>query len=184
MIRTVYKVAIVLSMFMLVTGFTSYKGILKSQTVVFNAWSELDESLQQRADLIPMVVDTVTNQMHLDAATIESAHDARIKAKSVYLDISQLSDIEQVQKYTLAQQEVQDSLAKLLAVGQTNAELKADQYFITLQYQLEGLENRINVSREQIAAVTNQFNSSIHKFPGTVVNKLFLHLDKKEFFNA
>lgn len=169
---------------MLVTGFTTYKSILKNQEIIFNTWSELDESLQRRADLIPNLVATINSQMQIDHATIEIANDARINAKAVYLDISQLSDAQQVQKYILAQQGVQDSVSKLLAAGQANSELKANESFITLQYQLEGLENRINVSSEQIAALTHKFNYSIHKFPGTVVNKLFLHLDKKELFKA
>lgn len=169
---------------MLVSGFTTYKKILKSQESVFSAWSQLDESLQRRAEIIPNLVNTLTNHVHLDTETIEYVTEARIKANAVHLDLSQLSDTQQVQKFALAQQDVQTSLAKLLAVGQENADLKTNQNFINLQYQLDGIEGRINAISEQVNAVTQRFNYSIHKFPGVVVNKLFLHLDKIESFTA
>ena len=180
----ILRIAVILSIFMGVIGFTSYNGIQKSEEIVFNAWGDLDASLQRRADLIPNLVSTVKGYANFESSTLEAVIEARAKATAVHLDLSQLSNSQQVQKFALAQQELHDSLAKLLVVVERYPDLKANQNFLDLQHQLEGTENRINFARKEVNAVTRDFNYAIRKFPGAVVNNLFLHLEKKEFFKA
>lgn len=182
--KTVLGIALILGIFSVGIGFTTYNSLQKSEELVFNAWADLDASLQQRADLIPDLVNTAKGYKQFEAQTLDAVVEARAKATTVHLNMQQLGDAAKVEQYVLAQQELQSSLAKLLAVVESYPDLQTNQNFLDLQQQLESAESRINFAKQQADTATRDFNFAIHKFPGALVNNLFLHLQQKEFFKA
>jgi LemA protein len=48
-------------------------------------------------------------------------------------------------------------------------ELKSNQNFLTLQRQLEGLENRIAVERRRFNETVRDYNTEVRRFPGSLV---------------
>jgi LemA protein len=54
-------------------------------------------------------------------------------------------------------------------VAEQYPNLKANQNFLDLQSQLEGTENRINVSRQRFNDAVTEFNTAIVTFPGNLV---------------
>ena len=89
-----------------------------------------------------------------------------------------------MQKYQEAQGSLSSALGRLMVVIEKYPNLKADQHFTDLMHQLEGTENRINVSRQRYNQAVKDFNYSIRRFPYNITNNLMLNLERKEYFKA
>ena len=116
--------------------------------------------------------------------TLEAVVNARARATSVQLTPEMLSDPEAVAQFQEAQGSLSSALSRLLVVVEAYPELKANQNFRDLQVQLEGTENRISVARQRYNQAVEQFNFSIRRFPNSLTNRLLLHLERKEYYEA
>jgi len=161
-----------------------YNVLQGNEEAVFKAWGDLQSQLQRRSDLIPNLVATVKGYASHERQTLEAVVNARAKATSITLNPGDLSDPQAVQRFQAAQGEISTTLSRLLAVAEAYPDLKANQNFQDLQNQLEGTENRISVARQRYNAAVEQFNYSIRSFPYSLTNNLFLHLKRKEYFQA
>jgi len=151
---------------------------------VFNAWGNVESSLQRRADLIPNLVEVVKGYAAHERETLEAVINARAKATAVNISAADLGKAEAMQQLQSAQGELSSALARLMVVVERYPDLKANQNFLDLQNQLEGTENRINVARQRYNQAVEKFNFSIRKFPNSLTNSLLLHLERKEYFKA
>ena len=60
-------------------------------------------------------------------------------------------------------------------------ELKANQNFLELQSQIEGTENRINVTRDRYNEVVNIYDKKIKSFPAVIFAKIFVFDEMARF---
>mgnify|MGYP000530582765 FL=1 len=60
-------------------------------------------------------------------------------------------------------------MSRLLVTVERYPDLKANQNFLELQSQLEGTENRINVSRDRFNESVEPYNKHIKTFPNTLL---------------
>ena len=170
-----------------VVGFFSgcgYNQLQQQEEKVFRAWSDVESTLQRRADLIPNLVATVKGYASHEKETLEAVTAARCRATGVQVAPQDLSDPAALQRLRRAQGELSSALSRLLVVVEQYPDLKANQGFQDLQNQLEGTENRINVARQRYNQEVETFNASIRKFPYSLTNSLLLHLDRKAYFKA
>ena len=161
-----------------------YNQLQQLEENVFRAWSDVDSTLQRRADLIPNLVETVKGYAAHEKETFEAVTAARSKAASLQLTSKDLSDPAALQRLQEAQSTLSSAISRLLLVVERYPDLKANQAFLDLQTQLEGTENRINVARQRYNQAVQNFNASIRKFPYNLTNSILLHLDRKEYFKA
>ena len=85
--------------------------------------------------------------------------------------------------FQAAQDNLSQSLGRLLVAVERYPELKATESFKELQAQLEGTENRISVERNKFNEAVQPYNSMIRKFPASIVAKI-AGFDKKAYFQA
>jgi LemA protein len=159
-----------------------YNGLTSKEEAVFNAFGNLDSSLQRRYDLIPNLVGAVKGYAKHEKETLEAVINARSKIGSI--DAKDLNNPQAIQAFMENQNQLQGSLHRLMLISESYPELKANANFLDLQHQLEGTENRINYARDQYNARVQEFNSSIRSFPASLVNAMFAHLEKKVPFTA
>ncbi len=167
----------------LLTG-CGYNSLQLKEETVFKAWSDIESTLQRRADLIPNLVATVKGYAEHEQETLQQVIEARSKATSIQLSPADLSNPAAMQQLQAAQGELSSALSRLMVVVERYPDLKANQGFLDLQNQLEGTENRINVARQRYNETVEMFNGSIRRFPESLTNKFLLHLEKKEYFKA
>ncbi len=177
-----YFTALILSL-MLLSG-CGYNSLQIKEEAVIKAWSDIESTLQRRADLIPNLVEVVKGYAKHERETLEAVIAARSKASSVQLTPEALSDPAAMQQFQAAQGGLTSALSRLMVVVEQYPDLKANQNFLDLQTQLEGTENRINVARQRYNEAAEVFNAAIRKFPESLTNKLLLHLQRKEYFKA
>lgn len=80
-----------------------------------------------------------------------------------------LEDEAALKKLSDMHQTLGNSLKNLIAVSENYPDLRSADQFLTLQAQLEGTENRINVARMDFNLSVEEFNSSIRRLPGSLV---------------
>ena len=161
---------------------TGYNGLVKADEAVSNAWSNVENQYQRRADLIPNHVNTVKGYASHEKETLDAVISARTRATQVTVDADNLTP-EKLLEYQKAQGEVGAALGRLLAITEAYPDLKANQNFLELQAQLEGTENRISVERRNFNDVAKSYNTSIRTFPKNLLAGMF-GFDKRPYFEA
>lgn len=160
----------------------NYNSLVEKQQGVDQAWAEVENQYQRRADLIPNLVNTVKGYSTHESETFEKVTLARAKATSITIDADNLNE-ENLAKFQAAQNELSQALKSLLAVTEAYPDLKANQNFMNLQTQLEGTENRITTARMRYTESVRDYNTAIKKFPTTIYAGWF-GFDAKPQFKA
>jgi LemA protein len=147
---------------------SKYNGIASKDQVVKKTWGNVESDYQRRMDLIPNLVNTVKGYADFEKETLTKVIEARASATQMKVDASNLSPA-QIQAFQNAQGGLSQALGRLMVVAEQYPNLKANQNFLDLQSQLEGTENRINVSRQRFNDAVTEFNTAIVTFPGNLV---------------
>lgn len=163
-------------------GVRIYNNMVKLDEETQQAWAQVENAYQRRADLIPNLVKTVQGAAEYEKGTLEGVIEARSKATSVQVDPSNLTE-ENIAAFQQAQDQLSSALSRLMVVVERYPELKANQNFLELQAQLEGTENRIAVERKKFNEVVQQYNTTIRRFPNNIFAGMF-NFDKKGYFKA
>lgn len=163
-------------------GISSYNGLVSMDENVSNSWANVETQYQRRSDLIPNLVNTVKGYAKHESETLESVMAARSQATQVKIDPSNCTP-QQLAAYQKAQGDVTTALGKLLAITESYPDLKANQNFLELQSQLEGIENRINVARKDFNDTAKKYNTSLRRFPRNIIASMF-GFEKRNYFEA
>ncbi len=147
------------------------------------AWSKVESAYQRRADLIPNLVSTVKGYAAHEKETLEGVIKARAEATKTTINAGDLTP-EKMAQFQQAQQGLSGALSKLLVTVERYPELKADKSFLELQSQLEGTENRINVTRDRFNDAVNEYDKYTTKFPGKLLASLFGFEEMARFKSA
>ncbi len=164
-------------------GCGTYNGLVTLDENVERAWADVETQYQRRADLIPNLVNTVKGATDFERETLEAVTNARARATSITISASDLGNPEKMQQYMEAQQQLGQSLGRLLAVAENYPQLRATEAFRDLQAQLEGTENRVNVARRDYNQSVQQYNTGVRRFPANLIAGLF-GFDRRTPFEA
>jgi len=124
--------------------------------------SQIETTLQRRSDLIPNLVATVKGYANHEEEVFTEIADARSKlAGSI-----ESGDMKSISE---ANNALDSALGRLLAISENYPDLKASEQFIALQDELAGTENRIAVARQHYNEKLNTYNTTVQRFPTSIV---------------
>lgn len=123
-------------------------------------WSQVENVMQRRADLIPNLVATVKGQMANEQKIFASIADAR----KAYSDASTPNE-----KLAADQKLGNETTVLLNAVKENYPELASSESVKTLMTQLEGSENRISVERKRYIDDVNEYDKKVTSFPMNLI---------------
>src|ERR1700743_1877326 len=106
-------------------GASIYNGLVRRRQMVAEGWSGIDVQLRRRTDLIPNLVETVKGYAAHERQLFEDITARRTASIAANNVTGQAS----------AEQALQGSLARLLAIAEAYPELKANKNFLELQHQ-------------------------------------------------
>jgi LemA protein len=150
---------------------------------VKTAWSQVENTYQRRADLIPNLVKTVEGAADFERETLTEVIEARAKATQVQITPGDLTNPEALARYQQAQDSLSSALSRLMVVVERYPELKANQNFLQLQDELAGTENRIAVERKRFNEVAQIYNTARRRFPVNFIAQWF-GFDEAAYFEA
>ena len=168
----VLGVLALLALFLFSTCTGTYNSAVTKQEGVTQAWSQVENVYQRRADLIPNLVNTVKGYAQHEQETFKMVVEARAAATSVKIDPSNITP-EKLREFEAAQGGLNSALGRLLAVAENYPTLKADGTFMKLQDELAGTENRIAVERKRFNESVLDYNAYIRRFPNNIIASIF-----------
>lgn len=135
-------------------------------------WADVESSYQRRADLIPNLVATVKGAAANEQAILTGVVEARAKATSIQVSSNDLGDSKKIAEYAAAQGALGQNLGRLLATVEAYPQIQSNENFKSLQSQIEGTENRINVARRDYNEAVRAYNVTIRTFPDIIGAKI------------
>ena len=160
-----------------------YNSLVKLDESVNQAWAQVQNQYQRRADLIPNLVETVKGYAQHESQVFTDVADARSSVGKLTVTPEVLNNPQAFQKFQEAQGMLSSALSRLMAVAENYPQLKANENFLQLQSQLEGTENRITVERKRFNEVVQDYNVKVRTFPTAIVAGMF-GFAQKQYFQA
>lgn len=151
---------VVLILFVAGGKFISVRNDLASKKVAIEAdWAQIDADLQRRADLIPNLVGTVKAYAKEETTVVDEISKARAALLGASTPEAKIA----------ANNQMDGALGRLLVISENYPNLKANENFQSLQFQLEGTENRILQSRRTYNKAVQDYNTELQLFPQNIV---------------
>ncbi|MBO9594856.1 MAG: LemA family protein [Niabella sp.] len=178
-------VTLIIVILLVILGFmgcNGYNGLVKEQENVNKAWNNVQSEYQKRNDLVGNLVETVKGAANFEKSTLTDVINARAKATSVQVNPENLTP-EKLAEFQAAQGQMTSALGRLLVTVEAYPDLKANQNFLQLQGQLEGIENDIRASRQTFNTAVNSYNVKVRSFPMNILGGIF-GFHSKEGFKA
>ena len=179
--KTGIIIAIIVGIILL-WGWTTYNGFVTKQENLTKAWSQVENVYQRRADLVPNLVALVKSYAEYEQGTLIAVTEARSKAAKSTVNTENFDETE-FSNFESAQEELGNSLNRLLVEVENYPDLKANEEYLTLQAQLAGCENRILTERERFNEAAKAYTQSVRKFPSSLIAKMF-GFEKRPYFEA
>jgi LemA protein len=165
---------VVLLVVILVSWYVNTRNSLVRMEEQVNAsWSEVENQLKRRSDLIPNLVNTVKGFASQEEEVFTSIADARAR----------LAGAQSVEETAESYGELQSALSRLLVVVENYPQLRSNENFIRLQDELAGTENRIAVARRRYNETVRSFNTRVRTFPTAMIASQ-LGFAQKEYFEV
>ena len=141
----------------------SYNKFTASEEAIKGQWSQVQNQLQRRNDLIPNLVETVKGYAAHEKEIFTRVAESRAKLASATTPSQAIE----------AANEQSAALARLLVLVENYPQLKADATFQRLMDELAGTENRIAVERQRYNERITEYNTLRRRFPANVTAKVF-----------
>lgn len=167
--------AVVVVLIIAVYGFfqSTYNSLVRLDEGVKASWSQVENQLQRRFDLIPNLVETVKGYAKHEREVLTEVTNARAR----------VGQAGTVPDKIAANNELAGALSRLLLVVERYPDLKANQNFLRLQDELAGTENRISVERRRYNEAVKELNVKSRSFPANIVAGMF-GFKQAAFFEA
>lgn len=151
----------------------NYNKFVKMDVGIKAAWSQVENQLQRRYDLIPNLVETVKGYAQQEKDVLVQVTNARAKVGGAGTVPDKIA----------ANNELTSALSRLMVVVERYPDLKSNQNFMKLQDELAGTENRIAVERKRYNEAVQVYNEAIRSFPANMLASMY-GFKEAAFFEA
>jgi len=159
------------------TLLVSYNGIVTKEENTKTAWSQVESNLQRKLDLLPNLVKVVKQYAKHEKEVFTEVTALRAKVQTALKNSADAKVLAQ------ANSALQSAIGKMMLVSERYPELKSSEHFLQLQSQIEGSENRINITRMMFNDKVSEYNGYIRRIPAKWVANM-ADFKAKEYFKA
>jgi len=145
----------------------SYNSVVTKEEQVKTAWSQVESNIQRKVDLLPNLVKVVKRYAAHEKEVY--AQIAALRAKAGRVLQAPQDDATKAEEMAAVQKQLDAATAKLFAVAENYPELRSSEQFLQLQSQIEGAENRINITRMQFNEAVGDYNAYLRHIPANIV---------------
>lgn len=151
-----------------------YNRIVQEEQQVEAAWSQVENQLQRRADLIPNLVEVVKGY---------ATHEKDVFANIASSRAAMMGASSRADKITAANQ-FEGAVGRLMMITENYPQLKADANYGRLMDELAGSENRLAVERKRYNDAVQVYNTDVKGIPGSWWRAIGGFAPQKEYFKA
>jgi LemA protein len=164
--KTALVILGVILLFVLIVGFWafgSYNNLVRQSNAVDTQWSQVENQMQRRADLIPNLVNTVKGFAGQEKEIFTRIAEARSRLLSATTPEQKIEADNQLSQ-ALRDGGLLGTGGRFLAITEQYPQLKSDQNFLRLQDELAGTENRLSQERRLYNLAVQDYNNSRQTF--------------------
>ncbi len=167
--------AIALVALILVIGsYSTYNGLAVADQEVQSQWSQVENVMQRRADLISNDVAAVKGYMKHEEKVFGDIAASRSVLYNGTTDIN---------GKLAADDQIAASARNILVLAENYPDLKASEQFSNLQTDISGSENRVAVARKDFIDSVQAYNTKVIRFPGNIFAR-FMGYETRDYFKA
>ncbi len=167
-------VAAVIVLILIMSGVGTYNSLAKADQTVDAKWSQVENVMQRRYDLIPNLVNAVKGSMKQE----QKVFGAIAAARSSY------AKADSTKSKANANAKLDSSVGTLInVIKEDYPNLTSNEEVQTLMTQLEGSENRIAVERKRYNEAVEDYNQDVVTFPKNIFANA-MGMGKKDYFKA
>lgn len=183
----VLGVIVLLVVILAVFGIGSYNTLVTQKQNVDAQWSQVQNMMQRRADLIPNLVGTVKGIAGLEERVFTRIAEARSQLLSTLQNPNATTEQKITADNNLTQAMRDGGLlgtgGRFLAIAENYPQLKSNENFLRLQDELAGTENRLATARFDYTRAAQDYNTMRSKFPTVLIAGL-LGFPPQPYFQA
>jgi LemA protein len=156
----------------LIAVIVMYNSLVGKRQLAGNGWSDIDVQLKRRADLVPMLVNTVKGYAAHERALFEEIAERRTKAISAGDDPAARA---------AAEGALARPVGRLMAIAESYPDLKASENFLQLQRELAETEDKIEMARRFYNGAVRELNTLVASVPSNLVANAFGFKERQYF---
>lgn len=165
----------------------SYNTLVTKQQNVSAKWSQVENQMQRRADLIPNIVATVKGIAGLEERVFTKIAEARSQLLSTIQNPNATTEDKIAADGKLNQALRDGGLlgtgGRFLSITENYPQLKSNESFLKLQDELAGTENRLATARYDYTQAAQDYNTTRNRFPTVLVAGL-MGFKEQPYFKA
>lgn len=161
----------------------TYNSLVSRSVNVDGAWADVETQYQRRADLVPNLVATVQGAADFEQETQTQIASVRTSAVAAQQAVSTAQNPQELQA---AAQQVEESISAFRGLNinvEAYPQLRGVESFLSLQDELAGTENRVQVARQRYNDEVRSLNKKVMRFPSNIIASMF-GFEQREFFEA
>ncbi|MEV6276705.1 LemA family protein [Nocardia sp. NPDC051832] len=148
-------------------GFVSYNTFVRQRHTIEESWRQIDVELQRRHDLISNLVETA----RIAAGFEQQALLAVLNARAAAMHGRHAHDVGHARQGELEAQ-LSTTVRGFFGLAENYPQLRSNQNFAQLQYQLAETENRIAAGRRFYNGNVRQYNARLETVPSNMIAAL------------
>jgi LemA protein len=164
-----------------------YNTLVTKRQNVDAQWSQVENLMQRRADLIPNLVATVKGIAGLEERVFTRIAEARSRLLSTMQNPNSTTE-EKIAADNNLNQALRDggllgTGGRFLSITENYPQLKSNESFLKLQDELAGTENRLATGRRDYTVAAQDYNTTRSRFPTVLIAGL-MGFQEKPYFKA
>jgi len=175
----------IIVLFVLIIGgsaLSSYNTLVSKRQAVDAQWSQVENNMQRRADLIPNIVGTVKGIAKQEQDVFVKIAEARSRLLSASTPQEKIAADNQLTQ-AMRDGGLLGTGGRFLSITEQYPQLKSNENFMRLQDELAGTENRLAVARRDYNQAVQDYNTTRSKFPTVLIAGL-MGFQEKPYFKA
>ncbi len=166
---------------------STYNALVTKRQNVNAQWSQVENQMQRRADLIPNIVATVKGIAGLEERVFTRIAEARSQLLSTMQNPNSTTE-DKINANSNLDQALRDggllgTGGRFLAITENYPQLKSNESFLKLQDELAGTENRLATTRRDYTLAAQDYNTTRSRFPTVLVAGL-MGFKEQPYFKA
>ena len=175
----VIAVVVVIGGILVLLGVSSYNSLFTKKEAIEAQWSEVENQLQRRIDMVTQLVGAVQGVLTQEQKVFGDIANARAGLTQALKGGSKQEVIDADNQLTSTLQRIQ-----FLSITEAYPELKSNENVRRLQDEIAGTENRLAVARRDYNQTVQDYNTTRGQFPAVIMAGLLGFEREDNYFKA